>query len=441
MTAKTPRPSPPSTTCARRLAQWGLLRGDAIVALGGGVVGDTAGFVASVYHRGIDVVQAPTTLLAQVDAAIGGKTAVNLPEGKNLVGAFHQPIAVLADVSTLATLPPRDYRAGLGEVAKYALMPGGEAVAEIVGKQADAIVERDPDHAHRARRRLRVDEGARRRRRPAGAHRDPRVAELRAHVRARARDHAVATSSCTARRSPSAWCSPARSPARWSASMPRDVDAHRATVESLGLPTSVPGPIDVSDLLDVMRRDKKASGGLTFVLPGVTGSKPSRIPTRARSTSRSRPSAWEADHMPTILLLSGPNLNLFGQRDPAVYGTDTLDDMVGDARGGGGPLRLRPRARAVEPRRRDHRRHPPGARNRCAAIVINPGAFGHYSYAIADALQTFDGVKIELHVSNTAAREEWRHNSVISAYVTGTIVGLGRTGYRLAIEGVVAKLA
>ena len=106
-----------------RLAGWGLLRGDAIVALGGGVVGDTAGFVASVYHRGIDVVQAPTTLLAQVDAAIGGKTAVNLPEGKNLVGAFHQPIAVLADVSTLATLPPREYRSGLGEVAKYASCP------------------------------------------------------------------------------------------------------------------------------------------------------------------------------------------------------------------------------------------------------------------------------------------------------------------------------
>jgi 3-dehydroquinate dehydratase-2 len=72
--------------------------------------------------------------------------------------------------------------------------------------------------------------------------------------------------------------------------------------------------------------------------------------------------------------------------------------------------------------------------------VINPGAFGHYSYAIADALGTYDGVKIELHVSNTAAREEWRHHSVISAYVTGTITGLGRAGYRLAIEGAVAEL-
>ena len=126
-----------------QLALWGLLRNDAVVALGGGVVGDTAGFVASVYYRGVDVVQAPTTLLAMVDAAVGGKTAVNLPEGKNLVGAFHQPVGVLADVTTLATLPPREYRAGLGEVAKYALMPGGERVAAIVAEHSGAIVERD----------------------------------------------------------------------------------------------------------------------------------------------------------------------------------------------------------------------------------------------------------------------------------------------------------
>jgi 3-dehydroquinate synthase len=118
----------------RMWAAGGLLRGDAVVALGGGVVGDTAGFAAAVYHRGVAVVQCPTTLLAQVDAAIGGKTAVNLPEGKNLVGAFHQPIGVLADVTTLATLPDRDYRAGLGEVAKYALMgaEGSAAVAAAV---------------------------------------------------------------------------------------------------------------------------------------------------------------------------------------------------------------------------------------------------------------------------------------------------------------------
>jgi len=144
--------------------------------------------------------------------------------------------------------------------------------------------------------------------------------------------------------------------------------------------------------------------------------------------------------VPTILLLSGPNLNLFGQRDPAVYGTATLDDLVDDARKAAAD-----HGYDLEHVQSNHEGdlidaiH--GARNRCAAIVINPGAFGHYSYAIADALQTYDGVKIELHVSNTAAREEWRHHSVISAYVTGTITGLGRSGYRLAIEAAVEKVA
>ena len=120
----------------RRLAEWGLLRDDAIVALGRRRGRRHRGLRPPVYYRGVAVVQAPTTLLAQVDAAVGGKTAVNLPQGKNLVGAFHQPLGVFADVATLATLPPREYRAGLGEVAKYALMPGGERVAAIVERDA-----------------------------------------------------------------------------------------------------------------------------------------------------------------------------------------------------------------------------------------------------------------------------------------------------------------
>jgi 3-dehydroquinate synthase len=93
-----------------------------VVALGGGVVGDMAGFAAACYQRGVDFVQVPTTLLAQVDSSVGGKTGVNHPGGKNLIGAFHQPIAVLADTNTLATLPPRELRAGLAEVIKYGLI-------------------------------------------------------------------------------------------------------------------------------------------------------------------------------------------------------------------------------------------------------------------------------------------------------------------------------
>ncbi len=94
-------------------------RDTTLVALGGGVVGDLCGFAAATWMRGIRFIQVPTTLLAQVDASVGGKTAINIPQGKNLVGAFHQPAAVLADTATLRTLPPREYRAGLAEVLKY----------------------------------------------------------------------------------------------------------------------------------------------------------------------------------------------------------------------------------------------------------------------------------------------------------------------------------
>lgn len=108
-----------------------LARDACLVALGGGVIGDLAGFGASIYQRGIDFVQIPTTLLAQVDSSVGGKTGVNHPQGKNLIGAFHQPIAVIADTQTLKTLPPRELRAGLAEVVKYGLLADAELFAWI----------------------------------------------------------------------------------------------------------------------------------------------------------------------------------------------------------------------------------------------------------------------------------------------------------------------
>ena len=104
------------------LVEHRMNRDACVVALGGGVVGDMAGFSAACYQRGVDYVQVPTTLLAQVDSSVGGKTGVNHPGGKNLIGAFHQPRAVLADTDTLGTLPPREFRAGLAEVIKYGLI-------------------------------------------------------------------------------------------------------------------------------------------------------------------------------------------------------------------------------------------------------------------------------------------------------------------------------
>lgn len=254
----------------RRFAAWGLLRGDAVVALGGGVVGDTAGFAASVYHRGIALVHAPTTLLAQVDAAIGGKTAVNLPEGKNLVGAFHQPIGVLADTLTLTTLPDREFAAGLGEVAKYALMPHGERVAAVVRDEATAVLARDGEVLGRlvaacAAMKAEVVAG------------DP---EERTGLRATLNyghtlAHALETVGGYELLHGEAVAIGLVFAAALAAGMERidaeSVDAHRDVLASLGLPVRVPFDAEADDLLDVMRRDKKASGGLTFVLPARRG--------------------------------------------------------------------------------------------------------------------------------------------------------------------------
>ena len=143
--------------------------------------------------------------------------------------------------------------------------------------------------------------------------------------------------------------------------------------------------------------------------------------------------------MATILLLSGPNLNLLGDREPAIYGTDTLEDLVGDARAAAAGL-----GHELEHLQSNHEGDLvdaiQGARQRCGALVINPGALTHYSYALADALAAFDGVAVELHLSNPDAREAWRRVSVIAPYVTARVIGAGRAGYRLAIEAAVAKL-
>lgn len=141
----------------------------------------------------------------------------------------------------------------------------------------------------------------------------------------------------------------------------------------------------------------------------------------------------------TILLLSGPNLNLLGSREPDVYGTETLDDHVAAATAaaaaGGWSVEHLQSNRESDLVEAVHR-----ARGSCAAIVINPGAFTHYSWAIHDALAAFDGPVVELHLSNPQRREAWRHTSVVAPVAAGTICGFGGAGYRLAIEAVASLL-
>ena len=130
-------------SCYNQLAAQRLERKSFIVALGGGVVGDLAGFVAATYLRGVPFVQVPTTLLAQVDSSVGGKVGMNLKAGKNLVGAFHQPRLVLCDLSTLGSLPMREYRSGLAEVIKYGIIYDARLFA-LLERELPKLLRRDP---------------------------------------------------------------------------------------------------------------------------------------------------------------------------------------------------------------------------------------------------------------------------------------------------------
>jgi 5-deoxy-5-amino-3-dehydroquinate synthase len=249
----------------RDFTRWGLLRGDLVVAFGGGVVGDTAGFAAAAYLRGVDVVQVPTTLLAMVDSAIGGKTGVNLPEGKNLVGAFHQPRAVFVNPAVLATLPDREYGCGLGEVAKYALL--GD---DFVSSHVDALVRRDPAVladviAHCVAIKAAVvaaDELER-----TGARAMLNYGHTLAHALETATGHALMHGEAVA----IGLVFASQLAAILERTPPDDAARAEALVDSLGLPTRAPAGLRADDLLAIMLRDKKSSGGLTFVLDGPSG--------------------------------------------------------------------------------------------------------------------------------------------------------------------------
>ena len=142
----------------------------------------------------------------------------------------------------------------------------------------------------------------------------------------------------------------------------------------------------------------------------------------------------------TILLLHGPNLNLLGDREPEIYGTDTLADYVAFTENSARTFGL-----TIEAHQSNFEgeivEHIHAARKRCDAIIINPGAFTHYAWSIHDALAAFDGVVVEVHISNPNAREPWRHTSVIAPVSTGSIMGFGKQGYDLAVRAVAAKLA
>jgi len=246
----------------RGFVEAGMHRSDLVLSLGGGVVTDVGGFAAAVYNRGVAVAHCPTTLLGQVDAAIGGKTGVNLPEGKNLVGAFHQPVAVLADVTALATLPEEELRSGLAEVAKHGFIAGQGINDELIVER-DAIFARDLEVltrvvARAAEVKVRVIE------------RDETETGERATLNyGHTLGHALEALGGYKRwRHGEAVAIGMTFAAALAAElgMPNFIGEHRRVLEALGLPTRGAGDIALKAVLEVMRGDKKYDAGIRFVV-------------------------------------------------------------------------------------------------------------------------------------------------------------------------------
>ena len=240
---------------SQEFADMGITRNDVIIGVGGGMVTDIAGFAASTWHRGTPVVHVATSLLAMVDAAIGGKTGVNLPQGKNLVGAFWQPSAVFCDLDSLATLPERELRCGLGEVAKYHFWTGDdllamsldERVARCVGIKG-SFVEQDE--------------------RESGKRAFLNYGHTLAHALETVGNHQLAHGEAVAIGLIFA--------ARLARALGRiddaRVDYHELVVgQTYSLQTRMPAGLDIDALLAAMARDKKALNGLTFILDSPQG--------------------------------------------------------------------------------------------------------------------------------------------------------------------------
>jgi 5-deoxy-5-amino-3-dehydroquinate synthase len=243
---------------AHGFARMGLTRGDVVVAVGGGVVTDVAGFAGAIWHRGVPVVHVATSLLGMVDAAIGGKTGVNLPEGKDLLGAFWQPAGVICDLDALATLPTRERRTGDGEMAKYHFLTGDDLaameLADRIARCAEIkaeVVAADERESLGTGRRALLNYG-----------------HTLAHALEIATGHELTHGEAVG----VGLVFAAELARRLGRIGPDRVEEHRHVVGgTYGLPTVLPDGCDHDELLALMARDKKAVDGLTFVLDGPAG--------------------------------------------------------------------------------------------------------------------------------------------------------------------------
>lgn len=270
-------PAGEATKCLRwasrlydRLVDFGADRQSLVVALGGGVIGDLAGFVAATYARGVAFVQIPTTLLAMVDAAVGGKVAIDHPLAKNMIGAFHQPICVVCDLDALASLPEREFRCGLAEVVKYGVSLDA-ALLEFIEQNAAPIVARSPDavrHIVAECCRIKAAVVEQDERELTGARAVLNYGHTFAHALETVGGYALRHGEAVA----IGMICAGRLAERTGIAAEGLTSRQLALWNRLGLPTRVPVEYSADGLLAAMRRDKKARGGkLRCILPTCVG--------------------------------------------------------------------------------------------------------------------------------------------------------------------------
>ena len=240
---------------AQKFAEFGLTRNDVVIGVGGGKVTDVAGFAAASWHRGTSVLHVSTSLVGMVDAAIGGKTGVNIDQGKNLVGAFWQPCAVVCDLDALKTLPEREMRCGLGEVAKYHFLTGDDLLALEMTQRIARCVEIKAKI-------VAADE------RESGGRALLNYGHTLAHALERSSDFSLAHGEAVA---VGMIYAAHLAHAMQRISQARVEEHYKVIGQTYGLKVKPDEKIDRKELIELMRHDKKAVSGLTFVLDGASG--------------------------------------------------------------------------------------------------------------------------------------------------------------------------
>jgi shikimate kinase / 3-dehydroquinate synthase len=422
-----------------RFRNAGLDRSSLVVAVGGGALLDTAGFAAATYMRGVRLVNVPTTLLAMVDAAVGGKVGVDDGGVKNSIGSLHHPELVIVDPLLLSTLSARSLRCGMAEIVKAGLLASPLLVellesCPLEGRGVPVELGWFIEQALRIK--------------VAYVAADPEDLGVRQSLNlGHTFAHAIETTSRYRVPHGEAVGLGLLAATRLQSQLGGDgfISSDRLVrlLQRFGLPITLPYQVPRQSLRDAMTSDKKWRGGVsTFVVPAsegaelVRGIDPEAAVEALLAQDQERSSPAEQTSPLRILVLHGPNLNLLGSREPETYGSTTLAEI--DAA-------LRHRAEQLSIALDCFQSNLEGelvdaiqeAVGSADAIIINPGGYSHTSVAIRDAIAAVAIPTIEVHLTNPAAREDFRHNAVVASACSGVVSGFGWRSYLTALEAIV----